>query len=349
MQARGSQSLESMTGKQPSSKTSSSVSLLGDIGGTHARFALLEKGRIADIAILNAADYSGPYPAMRAFLDAQVPGVRIDHACLAIAGWVEKGRATLTNGGWSLDTVEMCRLFKFKSATLVNDFEAIAWSLPHLAAADLHYLGGPTKFPGRAPMAAMGPGTGLGVGYVLPEGRSWRAIASEGGHASLAAGNSREAAVIEWLRGRYGHVSSERALSGDGLINLYNAIGALDGRKLPPLSAPEIADAALAGRSDAAKAALDMFCAFLGVVAGNLALICGARGGVYVSGGIVPRFPDYVAQSEFRRRFEDKGRLRHYLEVIPAAVVLHPNPAMVGLAALLAPAHRRHLARSSLI
>jgi len=339
----------SMAGKRPSPSHPSGVALLGDIGGTHARFALLAQGRISEVTTLDVADYSGPYPAIEAFLGRQPPGAQIDHACLAIAGWIEEGRATLTNGNWTLGEAEMCRSFKFKSATLVNDFEAIAWSLPHLAPGDLHYLGGPTKLSEPAPMAALGPGTGLGVGCVLPEGESWRALASEGGHATLAAGDDREAAVITWLRQRHGHVSAERALSGDGLINLYDAIASLDGRDVPPLSAPEIADAALSGRNPAAKAALDMFCAFLGVVAGNLALIYGARGGVYVSGGIVPRFPDYVAQSEFRRRFEDKGRLRHYLEVIPAAVILHPNPAMVGLAALLAPAHRRHLARSSLI
>jgi glucokinase len=334
-----------MTGKRPSAKAPSGVSLLGDIGGTHVRFALLARDRISQVAILDTADYSGPYPVMQAFLRKQAPGARIDHACLAIAGWVEKGRARLTNGGWSLDTAEMRRIFKFKSATLVNDFEAIAWSLPHLAPAELHYLGGPTRFPGRAPMAALGPGTGLGVGCLLPEGDSWRALASEGGHVSLAAGDGREAAVIEWLRGRYGHVSSERALSGDGLVNLYSAIGALDRRKLPLLSAPEIADAALGGRSAAAKAALDMFCALLGGIAGNLALTCGARGGVYIGGGIVPRFPDYITRSAFRRRFEEKGRLKHYLEVIPTAVILHPNPAMLGLAALLASQRGRGPAR----
>lgn len=331
-----------MAGKQPSSKAPSGVSLLGDIGGTNARFALLAKGRVSQVASLDAADYSGPYPAMRAFLEKQAPGVRIDHACLAIAGWIENGCGTLTNGGWRLDTGEMCRMFKFVSATLVNDLEAIAWSLPHLAPADLNYLGGPTKALDQAPMAAIGPGTGLGVGCLLPEGRSWRALASEGGHTSLPAGDPREAAVIEWLRERYGHVSAERALSGDGLVNLYEAIGALEGRDQPQLSAPEIADAALGGRSVSAQSALDMFCALLGVVAGNLALIYGARGGVYISGGIVPRFPDYVARSQFRRRFEDKGRLKQYLKAIPTAVILHPNPAMLGLAALLARDRGRH-------
>jgi glucokinase len=331
----------SMAGKRLSPNHPSGVALLGDIGGTNARFALLAQGRISKVAILDVADYSGPCPAIEAFLGRHAPGVQIDHACLAIAGWIEEGRATLTNGGWTLDTAEMCRSFKFKSATLINDFEAIAWSLPHLVPGDLHYLGGPTKFSEPAPMAAIGPGTGLGVGCLLPEGGSWRALASEGGHATLAAGDVREAAVIAWLRERHGHVSAERALSGDGLINLYAAIAALDGCDVPPLTAPEIADAALSGRNPTAKAALDMFCAFLGVVAGNLALIYGARGGVYVSGGIVPRFPDYAAHSEFRRRFEGKGRLKSYLEPIPTAVIVHPNPAMLGLAALLADRSRR--------
>ena len=324
-----------MAGKRPSSSSSTDVALLGDIGGTNARFALLAQGRISEIAVLEVADYSEPYSAMEAFLSRHASGAQIDHACLDIAGPIKEGRGTLTNGRWVLDTAEMSRRFKLKSAVLVNDFEAIAWSLPQLAARDLHYLGGPTKVTGPAPMGAIGPGTGLGVGCLLPEGRSWRALASEGGHVTLAGADDREAAVIAWLRERHGHVSAERALSGDGLINLYSAIAALDSRDVPALSAAEIADAALSGQSSTAKAALDMFCAFLGVIAGNLALTCGARGGVYVSGGIVPRFPDYAARSKFRQRFESKGRLKSYLEPIPTAVIVHPNPAMVGLAALL--------------
>jgi glucokinase len=324
-----------MTGKRPSPSSRSGMALLADIGGTNARFALLRQGRISKIAVLDVAHYSEPHPAMEAFLGRHASGAQIDHACIAIAGWIDKGRGTLTNGRWILDTAEMRRSFKLKSATLVNDFEAIAWSLPRLVARDLHYLGGPTKSSGPAPMAAIGPGTGLGVGCLLPEGRSWRALASEGGHATLAAADDREAAVIAWLRERHGHVSAERALSGDGLINLYNAIAALDGRDVPKLSAAEIADAALSGQSPTAKNALDMFCAFLGVAAGNLALIYGARGGVYISGGIVPRFPEFAAHSQFRQRFENKGRLKSYLETIPTAVIVHPNPAMLGLAALL--------------
>ena len=184
-----------MAGKRSSPSSRSGVALLGDIGGTNARFALLARGRISDIAVLEVADYSEPHSAIEAFLGRHAPGTRIDHACLDIAGPIKEGHGTLTNGRWVLDTADLRRRFKLKSATLINDFEAIAWCLPQLAADDLHYLGGPTKSFEPGPMAAIGPGTGLGVGCLVPEGKSWRALASEGGHATLAAADDREAAV----------------------------------------------------------------------------------------------------------------------------------------------------------
>jgi glucokinase len=196
-----------------------------------------------------------------------------------------------------------------------------------LSPADVVPIGVGAATPDQ-PIAVLGPGTGLGVACLVQGARAPHVIVSEGGHASLAAANDREAAVIAILRERFGHVCAERALSGDGLINLYNAIGSLDGIVMPERDAAAITAAALGDACPVRRAALDMFCAMLGGVAGDVALIFGARGGVYVAGGIIPRFPDYLARSEFRLRSEAKGRLISYATRIPTAIVVHPYPAL---------------------
>ena len=213
---------------------------------------------------------------------------------------------------------------------VVNDFAALSWSLPQLAGADLLPLGGKAA-DAEAPLAVLGPGTGLGVGAFLPPGR---VLVTEGGHASLAAHSVREAAVIEWLRGRHGHVSAERMISGQGLENLHAGLAAVDGLEIPALPAAEITARALDGSDPRCTEVLAMFCALLGSFAGDLALLYGARGGVFVGGGICPRFPEFLAASAFRERFEAKGRFRDWLAPIPAWLIMRPDAAMVGLAAL---------------
>lgn len=181
-------------------------------------------------------------------------------------------------------------------------------------------------------MAVLGPGTGLGVGAFLPPDR---ALVTEGGHASLAAQDAREEAVIGRLRARFGgHVSAERTLSGQGIENLHAALAELAGTPVPDRSAAEVTEAALAGACPVCREALEMFCAMLGGVAGNLALLYGARGGVFVAGGIPPRFPEFLVASEFRARFEAKGRFAEWLRPVPTWLVLRKDPAMLGLEAL---------------
>ena len=175
--------------------------------------------------------------------------------------------------------------------------------------------------------------TGLGVAAYLPQGGG-RVLNSEGGHATLAGSSPREDAVIAHLRQRFGHASAERALSGPGLENLYHAIAALDGVAVPARDAAAISKAARSGECPVCRAALDMFCAMLGDVAGNLALTFGARGGVYIAGGIVPRLGGYFEQSPFRRRFEAKGRFSAYVAAVPTCVILAETPALRGLATL---------------
>jgi glucokinase len=180
-----------------------------------------------------------------------------------------------------------------------------------------------------APMAVLGPGTGLGVACFVPG--SHFVVASEGGHATMAATSDREDAIIDYLRRQFSHVSAERVVSGGGLENLYRAVIAIDGIEAPKRNAAEITNAALDGTCPIARAALDLFCAMLGTFAGNVALMFGARGGVFIAGGIAPRLTEYMAHSEFRARFEHKGRFRQYLASIPSSIIVQPAATFMGL------------------
>jgi glucokinase len=196
-------------------------------------------------------------------------------------------------------------------------------------------------------MAIIAPGTGLGMACLLPGPGGRYVLPSEGGHATLAGIDERSDAVVAALRLRYGHVSVERVLSGSGLSNLYEAIVSLEGGTPSTRSPAEVTARALDGSSPASRAAIDMFCALLGAVAGDMALTFGARGGVFVGGGVVPRFVEHIARSDFRRQFEAKGRLQPYLAQIPTRVILHPHPAFVGLMSLAESFQTmRHLNRS---
>lgn len=279
------------------------------------------------------AHHATIHEAIEAFLEHH-DRPQITRAMLAVAGPVEHNRANLTNHSWRIDGTELARDLGLASVEVLNDFEATAWSLPHLASQDLLAIG-----PGRAvrgaPMVVLGPGTGLGLACHIPNSTGGVVLATEGGHATLPATSAREDAIIEWLRHQYGHASIERAISGGGLENLYRAIAAIDGVSVPERTATEITQAGLKGTCPQSRAALDMFCALLGTVAGNAALSFGARGGVYIAGGIAPRILTHLAGSEFRARFEAKGRFRAYLEAIPTQVIIHTDATFIGMKALL--------------
>ena len=304
--------------------------LLGDIGGTNARFALLDGGTIDHVEHLKVADYPTIDDAITEFLARHAAGGAPGAAVLDIAGPIERNRGMLTNSTWVIDGAELKARFNLRSARLLNDFEAVGWSLPALHPDDLFPLGGDAAVAG-APMLVIGPGTGFGAACYLPgDGRPMVAV-TEVGHATLPATTAREAAVLAKMRERFGHVSIERALSGMGLENVYRAVAAVDGVTVSPRDAAAITSAALDGSCTTSRATLDMFCAWLGAVAGNLTLTFCARGGVYIAGGIPPRFPDYFARSDFRRQFESKGRYDSYLRPIPVHLVTKPDISFLGL------------------
>jgi glucokinase len=320
------------------------VALIGDIGGTNARFALLRNGKPVDVRVLPVADYPSLESAAKAYLAGLDKSVsRPRHAALDVAGPVTGDRLSFTNHPWSFSQNELKAGLGLNRLIVVNDFVAAAMSVPRLKAGDCHRVGpgAPGAPVAGMPIAVIGPGTGLGVSILAPCGEGaalrYNALASEGGHATLAAAGDREAAIIAWLHAQgKDHVSAEGLLSGPGLSTLVAAISAIDGLDHAPMEPPAVTDHALRGDDEVAVEALAMFCALLGAVAGNLALIAGARGGVYIAGGIVPRLGEFFDRSEFRARFTAKGRMRSFLEPIPTYVITHEMPAFLGLAELLA-------------
>ncbi|MGA9007726.1 MAG: glucokinase [Xanthobacteraceae bacterium] len=305
--------------------------LLGDIGATNARFALASKDVLGQIRTFEVAKYPQFEDALTIFLDEV--GLPVTDAAIAVAGPVVQQHAKLTNQAWTIDAGELKTSFGL-AARIINDFRAVALSLPLLKSGDLVAIGG-GKVEEGGPKAVLGPGTGLGVACLANSSADPVVVTSEGGHATLAGTCDREDRIIQYLREKFGHASAERAISGSGLENLYQAIAAIDGLTVGTQSAAEITNEALAGNCKIAHEALRTFCAFLGSFAGSLALTFGAKGGVYIAGGISPRILKFLRESEFRSRFEAKGRFRSYLEAIPSYVIVHPAAAFLGLQSLL--------------
>jgi glucokinase len=310
--------------------------LLGDVGGTNARFgwqANADSG-IEHVLVLPCAAHETLEAAIRTYLELKsLPMPRA--GALGIANPITGDVIRMTNHHWSFSISEMQRSLGLQQLNVINDFTALALALPSIAKDNLVQVGG-TVAEAYAPKALIGAGTGLGVSGLMPTDANdhWVAIAGEGGHVTLAAQTESEYRVIELIRQRYGHVSAERVLSGQGLVDLYLALRQL--QKQQPVDvagAAEITAWALQDKDPLALQSIDMFAGFLGSVTGDLALTLGARGGVYLGGGIVPRWLGWFETSQFRERFEAKGRFNAYLKDIPVWVInAAESPALLGAA-----------------
>ena len=306
--------------------------LIGDIGGTNARFALAGDNGFFGFAGLRVADYPDIAAALRVYLATRPESAAIRGATLAVAGPVEHNRCRLTNSPWEIGPDNVAGAVQ-GPVILLNDLEAVAWSLPLLEAGDCLLLHAGTADVER-PLLVVAPGTGLGVAaLVRAPGDRFAAVASEGGHVSLAPENAEEDALLRYLRSVHGHVSAERALSGAGLEAIHDFLVKQAGETGPFRHAADITAAALAGSCPRCIAAVRLFCALLGSFAGNMALAFGARGGVYIGGGIMPRIETLLLQSAFAERFAAKGRNRGYLESIPIHLICRPDAALLGLVA----------------
>lgn len=306
------------------------TALVGDIGGTNARFALWRDQQIESVRVLPTIDYPRPEDAIRAYLQGVGQSVEaLQAVCLACAGPVSGDDFAFTNNHWRLNRKVFCQELGLSDLLLINDFTAMALGMTRLRDGELIEACPGQSEAGRARLV-IGPGTGLGVATLLPlEGGAWRALPGEGGHVCLPIGTAREAALWARLHEKFGHVNAEAILSGAGLLELYRTSCAVDGEP-PRFTTPaEVTAAALAGDGYAA-AVLEQFCVWLGRIAGDNVLTTGARGGVYIAGGIVPRFVEFFLCSGFRQSFRDKGCMSRYFDDIPVWVVTADYPGLEG-------------------
>jgi glucokinase len=319
----------------PSAPLHDSPRLLADIGGTNARFALeVGPGRIEAIAVLACADHATLADAVRAYLRGTAAPIR--HAAIAIANPVVGDMVRMTNHHWEFSIDALRAELGFETFVVVNDFSALAMSLPHLADGDKVRVGGGAACAGK-PIGLVGAGTGLGVSGLIPsEQGGWTALCSEGGHVSFSPTSETEVAILQFAWREFEHVSAERLLSGAGVELIYRALADHHGRAVEALDAPEISRRGLAGDCALCVEVLETFCGMLGTVAGNLAVTLGAQGGVYIGGGIVPRLGERFGLSCFRKRFEQKGRFANYLAQVPTYVITAEYPAFLGVSAILA-------------
>jgi glucokinase len=251
-------------------------------------------------------------------------------ATIAVAGPVTDGQARLTNRDW-LISEDALRRFGCSAALLINDFIALAFAVETLGPADLRLLGPDLAGIAAEPITVLGAGTGFGVSCLARYRKRTVPVATEGGHIGFAPADSQEVAVLQQLMRRFGRVSVERLLSGPGLENIHLALDEVAGRPAARLSAAQVTELAIAG-DPACVAALSMFCAVYGSVAGDFALAHGSRGGVYIAGGIALKIDAFLAKSAFRSRFESKGRLSPYVQSIPTKIITSGDAALLGSA-----------------
>ena len=313
--------------------------LVGDIGGTNCRLALVRPGEtrpefLAPLT-LKCAEHPSFEAALSFYLERNAGGATVDRAVIAVAGPVLDGAVAMTNHPWAITEAQLSNWTGRGPARLINDYAALAYAAPALSGADLQLVGPPPESRVAGTIAVMGAGTGFGVSALVRDGLHEAALVGEGGHAAFAPQDRMEIEIQRFLALRYGRVSIERVLSGPGLLNLHQAIAHIEGRPAAFLS-PDAVTAAAAERDPHAMACTERFCGILGAVAGDFALAYGARGGVQIAGGVSQKLLATPAAGAFRARFEDKGRFTTYVAAIPTYVVHHPHAALVGAAQAVA-------------
>lgn len=313
--------------------------IVADIGGTNARFALAtgklgEQFVIERIVVLKGKDYAQFEDAFAAYIDT-LDGVEVQAACVAIAGPIDGDQVSMTNLSWSFSQEAVRKRFGLKAFAAINDYTAVAVATSRLQENDLLNIVPGTRRP-TANKAALGPGTGLGVGgLAYVSANQWLAIPSEGGHVTMGPATEFEAQVISAAIKKHGYVSAETCISGPGLVNLYQAVADVNGKPSEVFEPKDVTAHALNNTDELCREALSVFCALLGTVSSNLALTYGAKGGVYITGGIIPRLVDFLKASEFEARFRNKGVMSHYVEDIPVDLVTFEETAYLGAAAWL--------------
>jgi len=299
--------------------------LLIEIGGTHTRCAISGGDAAPErVRRFDNADYDDLEAVLEEYLRG-LTGARPASAALAVAAFVDQQPLRLTNLGWSISSEVLRQRFGWKDVALVNDFEALACAIPLLAPRELVAVHQASAGQGAA-IGVLGPGTGLGVSGLIPCGGQWVPISGEGGHVTLPAANDEESEILNAMRREHGHVSAEKVLSGAGLLGLYRLLAGNS-----DMGGPMDVTRLDAEGDDTARRALDLSFRFLGTVSAALALTLGARGGIYLGGGILPAIQERLLTSGFEKRFTDKGRFGDYLKRIPVYLIVADTPALRGI------------------
>lgn len=311
--------------------------LVGDIGGTNARFALAHRGDLIEssIASLHTDANASLSDAIQHYLNLTQADGTITDARIAIAGPVGGDTIAMTNANWHFsiravhDELRAQALPKLHSFKVINDFAAQALALPHLSSTQAINIGGVAAQGGSK--TVLGPGTGFGAACIAPHGGEFVVLPSEGGHAGLAPETAQELAIFKWLLDYRLPITRETLLSGPGLERLHRALADINGHTASQVHAADIVNTALAG-DPVCRATLAQFCLLLGTAARDQALSCGTRGGVYIGGGIVLHFMDFFIGSDFRKRFETSALMADYVRAIPTYLINTPNSGLIGAA-----------------
>lgn len=314
--------------------------LVADIGGTHTRYALVSgyssktgEYEINQSRVFLSADYDSFSLSLETYLET-ITGARPKNACIAIAGPVNDDIVELTNLRWQFSIRQLKKRYHFDCLLVMNDFAALAYGVPHLSEASLFDIK-PGAEEDKGAKVVIGPGTGLGVAALIHTGEGYYPVAGEGGHVAIAAGNDTELELFKLLRQQQQHISAEDLLSGKGLLNLYRGYAKLQQQVAKSYSPAEVTQHALTNSDPICVEALASFLGLLGGFCGDLALIFGARGGVYLGGGILPKIQPHIADSRFVNRFLNKGPMRKMVKDIPVKLITHRQPAFIGAAAWL--------------
>lgn len=315
--------------------TQAMINLVADIGGTNIRLGYFEQDEAArDIKVYQCAEYASLTEVLTTYFQETGLNGKTVNACLAIACPVENDLISMTNLPWEFSKSKLKQDLGLNKLVLINDYTAIAHAIPYLTDNQKVKIGGGQAVQGK-PISICGPGTGLGVANAIAINDQWHALGGEGGHVDFAPMNKIESDILAYLFTKYEHVSYEQLLSGLGLEQIYQALNVINKMHLPDLSAKEISQKALSNDCELCRQSLAQFCAILGSFAGNLALTLASFGGVYIAGGIVPRFIEFFNDSEFRSRFESKGRFKDFNQNIPTYVITESQPGILGASAYL--------------
>ena len=311
--------------------------LVADIGGTNARFSAIPVGELeSQYEFHHSVEEHPEFVDLVVDLLAEIAVATgwtnpPSSACFAVACPADVEEIAFTNSHWHFTQSQLKELLGCQELFVINDFEAVAHGITELGDSDVVQVGGDKPVLSK-PIGILGAGTGLGVAGLVPLAKGYKVIDTEGGHADYPPTSDRMAAVVDVLREEYGRVSLERLLSGKGIFNIYRALCTINNIATAYETPAEVATAAQGGEDELALQSLNMFCSGMGSAAGNLALTYGAKGGIYIAGGVVPRFIDFFIQSDFRHKFEEKGRFVSYLKPIPIFIVVRENLGLLGAA-----------------